>query len=66
VIVPSVEEAVATGACVQAAAVLHQRPLEEVQREWGVARGTIVEPGAAAAAAPEVRAAYALRRDREA
>jgi xylulokinase len=66
VIVPSVEEAVATGACVQAAAVLHQRPLDEVQREWGVARGTIVEPGAAAAAAPEVRAAYALRRDREA
>jgi xylulokinase len=66
IVVPEVGEAVATGACVQAAAVLHQRPLGEVQHAWGLGRGSLIEPGAAASAAADVRAAYAARREREA
>jgi xylulokinase len=66
VVVPDVEESVATGACVQAAAVLHQRPLDEVQRAWSLGRGSVVEPGPGSTAAADVRAAYARRRDREA
>jgi xylulokinase len=66
VVVPEVDEAVATGACVQAAAVLQQRPMDEVQRAWGLGRGHMVEPGPGSTAAADVRAAYAARRDREA
>ncbi len=63
---PAVEEAVATGACVQAAGVLLQRDPGELAAAWGLGSGTEVEPGPGAAAAAEVRAAYAARRDREA
>ena len=42
--VPAVDEAVATGACVQAAAVLLGRPMDEVVRAWGIGAGTIQEP----------------------
>ncbi len=63
--VPAEAEHVATGACVQAAAVLHQRSPIEVARAWGLAAATVVEPGPGAKVAAEVRAAYAARRDAE-
>jgi xylulokinase len=44
VTVPGAEELVATGACVQAAAVLHQRPPVEVANAWGLGAGAAVEP----------------------
>ncbi|MBK9180410.1 MAG: xylulokinase [Acidimicrobiales bacterium] len=56
-------EHVAAGACVQAAAVLHGRPPEEVAVAWGLGHGPLVEPGPGAAAGPEVRAAYGALRD---
>lgn len=59
-------EHVAAGAAVQAAAVLHQRPAPEVVSAWGLAGAEAVEPGHAASASADVRAAYAARRDREA
>ncbi len=37
-------EAAALGACVQAAAVLHQRPPEQVARAWGLGVARAVEP----------------------
>lgn len=49
--VPSGQELVATGACVQAAAVLTGRPIAEVQRAWGLGSGQAVEPGRAVEAA---------------
>jgi xylulokinase len=69
VLVPAGDEHVALGACVQAAAVLHGRPPLEVAAAWaGASPGAteVTEPGPGAAAAAEVRAAYAARRDREA
>jgi xylulokinase len=63
VAVPGDAEHVATGACVQAAAVLHQRPPAEVAEAWGLGRGTEVEPDPTAAdVAGQVRAAYAAVR----
>ena len=59
-------EHVAAGAAVQAASVLHQRPAAEIVAAWGLAAGEEVEPGPGAAAAADVRAAYAARRDHEA
>jgi xylulokinase len=44
VIVPDAEELVATGACVQAAAVLHQRSPIDVGRAWNLGSGETVEP----------------------
>ena len=44
VTVPAAEEHVATGACVQAAAVLHQHSPEEVAAAWGLGQGITVEP----------------------
>ena len=64
--VPEVEEAVATGACVQAAAVLLQREPADVAAEWSLRGGVMVEPGPGATASAEVRAGYHARRDREA
>ena len=64
--VPAELEHVAAGACVQAAAVLHQRPPEQVSAAWDLSAGTVVEPGPATSAAADVRAAYAARRDAEA
>ncbi len=64
--VPREPEHVAAGACVQAAAMLHQRPPTEVAAAWGLGAGPVVEPGPVAAAREEVRAAYAARREAEA
>jgi xylulokinase len=44
VVVPDATELVATGACVQAASVLHGRAPDEVARAWALGRGSIVEP----------------------
>ena len=66
VTVPALDEAVATGACIQAAAVLLQQEPTEVAASWGLHEGEIVEPGPGQAAAAEVRAAYRARRDLEA
>jgi xylulokinase len=58
VLVPAADEPVATGACVQAAAVLLGRPLAAVQEGWGLGTGFLVEPDASVDAAA-VRGAYA-------
>jgi xylulokinase len=63
VIVPR-GEPVATGACVQAAAVLHQTPLEEVASAWEAGKGHVVEPNEDVDARA-IRAAYAEVRDRD-
>jgi len=44
VVVPDHPEQVATGACVQAAAVLHQCPPAVVQMAWSLRSGTVTEP----------------------
>jgi xylulokinase len=44
VLLPSSDEHVALGACVQAAAVLSGRSITETQQSWGLGRGTIVAP----------------------
>ena len=64
VTVPTADELVATGACVQAAAVLHGCPAEQVAAAWGLGRGEVVEPDVRVDAA-EVRDRYAERRDAE-
>ena len=63
--VPDAGEHVAAGACVQAAALLHQRPPTEVAAAWGLGAGRMLEPTGAADAAAAVREAYAARRDLE-
>jgi hypothetical protein len=62
VIVPR-GEPVATGACVQAAAVLQQAAPDEVARAWDLGKGYPVEPGEDIDSRA-VRAAYAELRDR--
>ena len=58
------DEPVARGACVQAAAVLHDRAPHEVVAAWGEGAGaTTVEPGSDSAAAPDIRTAYAEARN---
>ncbi len=57
-------EAVATGACVQAASVLHQTPTQEVASAWELGAGHAVEPSADVDARA-IRAAYAEIRDRD-
>jgi xylulokinase len=44
VVVADAGEHVATGACVQAAAVLHQVEVTDVAREWAPARAITIEP----------------------
>ena len=66
VLVPEADEHVAAGACVQAAAVLHQSDPGEVAAHWGLGNGHLVEPSHSAADAHLVRGAYAARRDLEA
>ena len=44
VVVPDAAEHVATGACAQAAGLLHGRPADAVARAWGLGGGQIVEP----------------------
>ena len=66
VVVPAEGELVAAGAAVQAAAVLGGLAPTDVARHWATGGGTTTEPGPDAAAAADVRAAYAARRDAEA
>ena len=63
VLVPRAEEQVATGACVQAAAVAAGADPNDVADRWKLGEGDVVEPGPAASAAADVRAAYASLRD---
>ena len=58
-----VDEAVATGACVQAAAVLHRQAPEEVRAAWSIGERRETEPSESATArVEEIRAAYATLR----
>jgi xylulokinase len=59
--VPHDGELVARGACMQAAAVLHRKPFQEVAAAWKVRDADVVAPGGAADART-VRDAYARRR----
>ena len=62
VLVPDLEEAVATGACVQAAAALSGRHPNDVHADWGVGGGdTLVAPDPRVDA-PAVRREYAALR----
>jgi xylulokinase len=61
VTLPRDDELVATGACVQAAAALHQRGPGEVAKAWGLGEGDAVVPDARVDARA-VRAAYARAR----
>jgi xylulokinase len=63
VLVPQVGEQVATGACVQAAAVAAGGEPADVADAWKLGAGDVVEPGAGVTAAADVRAAYAALRD---
>jgi xylulokinase len=60
--IPEGEEHVAIGACVQAAAVLHERAPEDIAQAWGLGAGTLVEPDALVDRAA-LRARYAAVRD---
>ena len=60
VAVAATEEAVATGAAVQAAAVAEGVDVSAVQRRWGLGGGELVEP---AAVADDVRERYRAVRD---
>jgi xylulokinase len=61
--VPRVEELVATGACVQAAALLRGRSLDEVASEWNLAIADVTAPDESSRPrAPALRARYALAR----
>ena len=62
VTVPEGDELVATGACVQAAAVLHRRSPEEIARAWRLGAGAVIEPDGHVDAAA-IRTAYARARD---
>lgn len=64
VLVPRGDEQVAAGACVQAAAVASRTRPAEIADAWGLGAGDVVEPGAGAAAARDVRAGYAALRAR--
>lgn len=57
VIVPRGEESVATGACVQAAAVAGGCSVDHVMRAWGLDTGAVVAPREIAQRA-EVRTRY--------
>jgi xylulokinase len=63
VLVPRNDEQVATGACVQAAAVVTGSDPSDVADRWKLGDGDVVDPGPAATAAAEVRSAYASVRD---
>ena len=65
VTIADVDEAVATGACVQAASVLLQREAVDVAAAWGLGGGDVIEPGPGASATADIRGAYHARRDRE-
>ena len=63
VLVPRADEQVATGACVQAAAVATGADPNDVADRWKLGDGDLVEPGPAASASADVRAAYAEVRE---
>jgi xylulokinase len=63
VLVPHVREQVATGACVQAAAVATGSEPADVADAWKLGAGDVVEPGPGTTAAGDVRAAYGALRD---
>jgi xylulokinase len=66
VVVPRGDQQVATGACVQAAAVAvgaDPADIADIADRWGLGAGDLVEPGPGATAAADVRAAYAAVRD---
>lgn len=60
--IPAGEEHVALGACVQAAALLHECSPDEVAAAWELGRGTVVEPDAGVDRVA-LRARYARLRD---
>lgn len=62
-VVPRGDEQVAGGACVQAAAVLTGADPADVADAWDLRAGEVMEPGPGAAAAADVRSAYAALRD---
>jgi xylulokinase len=62
-VVPHGDEHVAAGACLQAATVVAGTTAAGLAASWGLGEGDVVEPGAGAAAADDVRAAYANLRD---
>lgn len=57
-------EAVATGACVQAAATLRRRSPEEVRADWAIDAAMVTDPSIDAGLAAEIRGRYAALRDR--
>ena len=59
VLVPRADEQVATGACVQAAAVTTGADPTEVADRWKLGDGDTVDPGPATSATADVRHAYA-------
>jgi xylulokinase len=63
VLVPHGDEQVAAGACVQAAAVATGDEPADIADRWRLGAGDLVEPGPAATASDDVRAAYAALRD---
>jgi xylulokinase len=63
VLVPRGIEQVATGACVQAAAVATGAEPADIADRWKLGDGDLVEPGPGASAAADVRGAYATLRD---
>lgn len=63
VVTTDLDETVATGAAVQAAATLHRRPPEDVRAAWTVGTEQTTEPSAPADLAAEVRGRYAELRD---
>ncbi len=66
VLVADADQAVATGACVQAGAVLEQQPPSVIAARWGLGGGTEVERSAAVSdeMVATVRGRYAHLRDR--
>ena len=63
VLVPRGDQQVATGACVQAAAVATGVEAADIADRWRLGEGDEVEPGPGASAAADVRAAYDALRD---
>jgi xylulokinase len=63
VIVPGADQQVATGACVQAAAVVTGDEPADIADRWQLGTGDRIEPGPGSAAAADVRAAYGALRD---
>jgi len=60
IVVPHTDETVATGAAVQAAAVITGETMHSIADRWALGAGTQIEPGRNASAR---RAAYAVARD---